>query len=205
MSTNEMPVGRRQGVRWGYVVTGAVVFICVWAAVSVIGFFQLGSDTSALRESVMAGVGGSWEKKIAVHAGFLTTGFIRIGSKALKLKAEPRAAIESLRGAEVGVYSLRERPASVDNGFILARADKAMSARGWERIVGVSNDGKLVAVFCPQRSGSGGMLKLCVLVLDERNLVVVSGKGEMGPLFELAMKRIGREKKLAEFIRRQIS
>jgi hypothetical protein len=196
MSTNEQKVGRR--VRWGYVVAIAFVLMCIWALVSIAGMFRLGSDAAALRNSVMRDLGGTCEQKIAFRAGFLTTGLIRMGAKAVKLEAEPRAAIQSLRGAEVGVYSLACEPASINCARILADADKVMVARGWERIVGVSKDGKLVAVFGSQSSGSREMLKLCVLVLDERNLVVVSGKGEVKPLVELAMRRMRRETRLNE-------
>src|SRR5436190_1017280 len=175
MSTIEPKVATRRGVRWGYVVIVPVVLFCLWSIVGVIGFFHLSSDAAALRQSFVTCAGGSWENKITINAGFLTTGFIRVCSKPVKLNREPRAALQSLRAAEVGVYTLCDHAAPFNHGLILARADKVMSARGWERIVGVSNDGKLVAVFTPRRSGSAGTLKVCILVSDGPNLVVASG------------------------------
>jgi hypothetical protein len=192
MSTIEPNIGNRLKGGWGYIVATTFALISIWALVTVIGMFRLGSDAAALQAVVLKNMQGSWHKKIALRAGFFTTGAIRFGSRAIKLDAEPRAAIESLRGAEVAVYSLNEELLPTNYGSIVKEADNVMSARGWERIAGVSKDGKLVAIFAP-RKASGTSLKLCVLVLDGSNLVIAAGKGEMKPLFDLAMKRVSSE------------
>jgi hypothetical protein len=198
MGTSELTVRRR---RWGYVVTAAFVLVSVWIVVNLAGMFQLSSDTAALRDTVMREIDGSCEKKIALRAGFLTTGLIRLGAKALKLDAEPRAVIESVRGAEVGIYSLKDEAGTADCGRILNGADQVMSARGWERVAGISKEGKLVAIFSP-RAASARTLKLCLVVLDGQKLVVAAGKGDLAPVLDLAMARMNaegrREARLAE-------
>jgi len=172
-----------------YVVAPAFVFLlccCAWGAA---GYFRLGSETSALRASLMGSVGGRWNKKIAIHAGGLTMGLVRAGSRLFHLPPEPRAAIEALHGAEVGVYKLQQAPLSVDHAAILSAADKAMARRGWDRMVGVAKENELVAVYVPRKGISPGRMRACVMVLHDRDLVVVSARGNLKPLLEIANKR----------------
>src|SRR5213078_3313269 len=78
-----------------------------WGIIGVTGYFRLSSEASALRQSAMDSVGGTWNKKIALHAGVFTTALLRAVSHHVKqLDAEPRAALDALHGAEVGIYRL---------------------------------------------------------------------------------------------------
>src|SRR5208283_5208173 len=45
----------------------------------VIGIFQLSPETIALRQSAMQSIGGTWDKKIALHAGWSTLSLVRLG------------------------------------------------------------------------------------------------------------------------------
>jgi hypothetical protein len=103
---------------------------------------------------------------------------------------EPRAAFESIRGAEVGIYKLEESAGWVDPNAVLARADKAMSARRWDRVVGVSHEQELVAVYLPRRGLSTEHMRCCVLVLQGHNLVVAGASGNLDPLLELAQTKV---------------
>jgi hypothetical protein len=171
------------------VVLGGLLIGFLLVVVGVTGYFRLSSETAILRESVMSGVDGTWNKKIALHVGFLTTGLVRAGSHLFKLAPEPQAAFDSIRGAEVGIYKLQADAGWVDHKAILARADRAMSARRWDRVVGVSRENELVAVYFPHRGLSTDRMRCCVLVLQGRDLVVVGASGNLDPLLQLAGSR----------------
>ena len=78
------------------------VALCVF---SITGYFRLSSDTATLQSSLVKSVGGQWDKKVAIRVGWLTMGLVRTGLRFIHLDPEPRAAIEALRGVEVGVYN----------------------------------------------------------------------------------------------------
>ena len=171
---------------------GIVALLC-FSVIGVTSYFRLSSEASALRQSAMSSIAGTWHKKIALHVGGLTTGLLRVTSRCVKLDPEPRAALESLQGAEVGIYKLQEEPGLVDGCAFLVRADKAMSARGWERVVGLSKEREFVAVYCPKRGVSSRDLKCCVVVFDGRDLVVASARGNLEPLLDIARNHIDLE------------
>jgi len=176
--------------RTGYIVLGAIGLFLMVCGIGVVGMFQLGSETTILRKTLMSSVAGNWDKKISIRVGGITTALVRGGSRFLKLPPEPRAALDSLNGAEVGVYNLREEPGYVERGPILARADKAMATRGWDRVVGVVQENDLVAVYMPHKKLSARNLRCCVVVFSGRDLVVVSARGNVEPLLALAEKHI---------------
>ena len=95
-----------------------------------------------------------------------------------------------MRAAEVGVYKLREGPVPEDHGAILRRADQAMTRRGWVRVVGVSHDRELVAVYMPRKGASPRNLKCCVMVFNGRELVVAAARGNLEPLWAIAGKHL---------------
>lgn len=174
----------------GYVVLGAMVLFLMMCVLSVLGMFHLGSEATLLRTTLMSSVAGTWDKKIAIRVGGITTALVRGGSRFFNLPPEPRAALDALHGAEVGVYNLQEEPGYVDRGPMLTRADKAMAARGWDRIVGVVQENNLVAVYIPHKKASARNLRCCVAVFSGRDLVVVSARGNVEPLLALAEKHI---------------
>ena len=183
------PAGTNRGphLSAGFVVVSAVLLALAMVIVGVTGYFRLGSETTALRQCLMRSVpGAAWNKKIAVHVGWFTTTLVRNGSRFFNIPPEPRAALDALQGAEVGVYELQENPAFVDAPAIFKAADTAMKSRGWDRIVGVAQEHQLVAVYFPHGTVSLRGVKCCVLVLSGRNLVVGSVRGNLEPLLKLA-------------------
>jgi hypothetical protein len=174
---------------------GSVVLCGILVGISVVvlgiaSYFRLSPETNALRESAMGGVNGTWNKTIALNIGFFTTGLVRAGSHLFKLAPEPRAALDTLQGAEVGVYKLQADAGWVDHRAILAHADREMSARRWDRVVGVSREHELVAVYVPKRGLSSRRMRCCVLVLQDRDLIVVGASGNLDPLLQLAQQHL---------------
>jgi hypothetical protein len=65
-----------------------------------------------------------------------------------------------------------------------------MSARRWDRAVGVSRENELVAVYFPRRGLSTKRMKCCVLVLQGRDLIVAGASGNLEPLLAIATKHL---------------
>jgi hypothetical protein len=154
-------------------------------ALGVASYFHLSSPSQSLRSAIMESVPGPWHRRFALNVGGLTFGLARFGSSFFHLPPEPKAALQALHGGEVGVYRLEEPMSLPDYAAILKTADQSMRRRGWERIVGVAQGGQFVVVYAP------GDLRLndvscCAAVLNDQNLIVVSARGNITPLLELA-------------------
>jgi hypothetical protein len=166
----------------------AVPFLC---ALGIASFFFLSSPTRALRNAVLESVPGHWHKRFAVNVGPFTFGLARFGlSFAPKLPPEARTALGAIRDADVGVYHLDESSGPADYARILQIADKSMHRRGWERIVGVVQDRQFVAVYAPDDLRSVKHMACSVVVLNERDLVVVSAHGDITSLIDMARQKM---------------
>ncbi len=174
----------------GVVTIGAILLLSFLAVVGVTGFFRLSPTTATLRSSVMSAVPGPWDKTVALRVGWFTTGLIRMGSRFFEMPPEPRAALDALHGAEVGVYKLQHDPATSDFQKLFATADRAMQRRGWERIVGVAEGREFVAVYFPREKVSLRGIKCCVVVFQGRDLVVASASGNLEPLLKIAEQHL---------------
>jgi hypothetical protein len=134
---------------------------------------------------------GKWDNQVTLHSGFVTTALVRAGARLFKLPPEAQAAISSVHGLDVAVYKQSQATAGwVDPGAIMARADEAMSARRWDRVVGVSRDDELVAVYAPRRGVTLNSVRCCVLVLHRNDLVVAGANGNVEPLVEVAQRHL---------------
>jgi hypothetical protein len=72
-----------------------------------------------------------------------------------------------------------------------------MTSRGWDRVVGVVEANQCVAIFVPQKKFSAQNTACRVLVLSERDLVIVSARGDLTPLLDLASKHVADTTSLA--------
>jgi len=187
--TSPPPHSRTSTLSNGFFVVSALLFVFVMCIVGVTGYFRLSSETAALRTGVMSTVPGVWDKKIALHVGWLTTTVIRTGSRLFNLPPEPRAALDALHGAEVGIYKLQHDPGSLDFPAFFASSDRTMKSQGWDRVLGVAKDHQFVGVYFPHRKVSLKDVKCCVVVLQGRDLVVASVTGNLEPLLKLAENR----------------
>lgn len=168
-----------------------LVTLPVLLAFGVISFFQLSGDASALRATALEALPGKWNNKVTLHPGFFTTALVRTVAPFFKLPPEAQAAIASLRGAEVAVYKNSQASADwVNTGALLARADRTMSARRWDRVVGVSQQDELVAVYAPRGGLGANSVRCCVLVLHRNDLVVAGASGNIDPLIEIAQQHL---------------
>lgn len=179
---------KEQGViRVGYVLLVGVILLPLVAAVGVTSYIRLGSDAAALKNSVIKIAPA--RTRVVVNVGWFTTGVVRLAAGFFPLPPEAQMAIGSIRSAEVGVYRMDCPFQHIDRGQVLAQTESTMRKRGWERIVGVSQDKDLVAVFVPKRV-SASRLKCCVLVINDEDLVVVAARGNIEEVLRFALEKI---------------
>jgi len=168
----------------------ALISLPVWCAIGIADYFYLGSSARTLGGAVMGSVPGHWNQRITINVGYFSLGVARIASSFVHLPPEARAAVNTLNSAEVGVYQLEEPVSQGSYGEAFAAADKAMRRRGWERIVGVSQQNQFVAVYAPRHLRSASNVSICVAVLNDRDFVVVSARGDLQPLLDIAERRL---------------
>jgi hypothetical protein len=173
-----------------YVLVPMVASLPLLVIIGVTGYFRLGSETRALRNGFMDGVHGEWDTRFAFHVGRITTFLAQAGMHFVHLPPEARTALDAARGAEAGIYRLRQAVANLDPAAVFTAADKAMKSRGWERLVGVAKGCELVAVYVPVKSFSAKHTSLCVAVLHDRDLVVASARCNAEPLLQLATRKL---------------
>ena len=174
-------------IRIGYVVLVGVLLLPLVGAVGVTSYIRLGADATTLKNSVMKIAPA--KARFVVNVGRLTTGVGRLVAGFFPLDLEVHLAISSIRAAEVGVYRLEHPLQHLDRAQVLAKTETTMRKRGWERIVGVSQEKDLVAVFIPNRVSSSN-LRCCVLVVSDEDLVVVGARGNIEEVLRLVREKI---------------
>ena len=204
MNTTSAPPAVRPPAKrlWLWCILAALLLLPVVIAVEVVSCFHLSSDTKALRNSLIKSSGVEWRRRIALNAGGLPLSAVRAGLSFVKLDAGARAALQSVRSAEVGVYQLPSGAKPPDRAAMLAAADAAMAGRGWDRVVGVMDGQDLVAVYLPDEIASARRMKCCVMVFDGREMVVVSARANLEPLIEYALAQPDVAAKVRSLVRR---
>ncbi len=173
----------------GFYVLGALLLSLAFAVFGITGYFRLSSTTQTLRDSLLASLPGQCHKKLALRVGFCTTALVRIVAQVLKLEPEAKAALQSVRGAEFGLYQLDGVAAGTQRGWILTQADKAMLRCGWQRAIGVINEHEMVAIYVPGKGLSTRNVKCALVVLQDRQLIVAGVRGNLKPLAEIVARR----------------
>ena len=183
-----LPPRPRVSVAW--IVAGMMLCLLLFSAYSVVSFFQLGSETRVLRNSLTHATGGEWHTRIALNAGWITTSLLRAGTRLINLPAEAKTVLGALHGIEVGIYRQQSAPLPSDYGGILQVADNEMATKGWERVVGVVQARELVAVYCPRKGLTPRHMKCCVMVVTGEDLVIAGVRGNLQALVPLAAGRL---------------
>jgi hypothetical protein len=171
---------------WCLLVTPLLLLGLLGAGVA--SCFRLGADARAMRNGLIKSSGVDWRQQIALNTGWLTWSAVRAGLSWVRLNPAARAALQSIHGAGVGIYQLPTGTPPPNRAAMLVTADSAMTARGWERLVGVIDARDLVAVYIP-KAVSARRLKCCVLVFDGKQMVLVSAQGNLQPILEYALAR----------------
>lgn len=170
---------------WLLLLLVSLPFVVIGAlTVAVANCFYLSADTEDSQSELARAGGSEWRQQIAFSIGSVPLWAARTGLACVKMDAEARAAVQSVRGVEVGIYELASGSKAPDRAAMLTAADKAMTAHGWERVVGVLDGDEMVGVYLPTKMTSPRRVQACVVVLDGRQLVIVSARGNLEPLME---------------------
>jgi len=183
------PSGRRHRLLWIVgVVLGLWLLGVVLLVVGVTSCLRLSRDARTLRNALMESAAVPWDKTIELSVGSFTLHLARAGLQFVDLDPDARVALQAARGAEVGVYRLKARQSRLDRAAMLSAADAAMTARCWDRLVGVLTRGELVAVYVPREIPSTRDVKVCLVAWSGQQLVVGSARSDLEPLAQLALK-----------------
>ena len=107
---------------------------------------------------------------------------MKLGARFVELPPEAKTLLGSVHGVECSVYQLQSN--SADHAKLLIEADKAMSKRKCDRIVGVIDDNQLVAIYAPRDQSTRNMT-FSVMVLTGHELVCATARGDLDPVLQL--------------------
>lgn len=179
--------------RWGVVKVGFLVILAMFCSWTVYGMVFNG-DIKAARKAVASSVPGEWDKKFDFGVGPIILGLARtVVSFIDQVPPEARVALRSIKGAGVSIYHLHDGAERPSRASIMSNADKTMARRGWERIVGVTSERDVVAVYTPSSMTSIENTSVCVLVNNGNDLIVVSARANLDDILKLAMDRVNEE------------
>lgn len=145
-----------------------------------------------LRQAAAQSAGVELEPEIQIALRPAACALLRAGAALADHPPELHAALGAIRAVEVGVYQVAaSKPPAKPRGM-LGEIDRAMAARGWERVVGVVNARDMVAVFAPRNIRSHRDLSLAVLVFDGSRVVAASVRGDPEAVIDLALEHAPR-------------
>ena len=168
--------------RWWPWVLGLCLAPFVILGVAALNFLSLDRDAAALRRHVMTATDSSWNTKVQVSVGGIALGAVRGGLAVVKSAnvEQARLGLRAVSRASVGVYQRDAAAARVAPGQLMADTDQRMRQRGWTRVIGVVRKGETVLVYAPAGAAADDEVDVCLAVIKERELVIVSArlKGE---------------------------
>jgi len=176
--------------RW--VLLGLVVLVSpiVIVALGIASMLTLSRDATLLRREMMAATDADWSTKVQMSVGGLTLGVVRNGLSFVRADHmdEARLALAAVRHASVGVYECNDRMGDLPREQLFARTDEKMKARGWTRLVGVSERNETVLIYTSDNMGSDSRMDLCLAVVDGDTMVIVSTNVDADSLAKLVEK-----------------
>ncbi|GEM_PF-2202852 len=125
--------------------------------------------------------------RISVRAPSVIVSLARFGLSFVDdIDDEARLAMESIRGGQVGVYQLPQPVSQANKVRIMSRVDAALSKNKWSRSGAVVERDEMVLVYAPDNLDDPGDLEVLTLVLSNNELVLVSAKGDLRPVYQIA-------------------
>lgn len=197
------PASRRRIWPW---VLGLFLAPFVILGAMAVSFLTLDRAAAVLRKQVMAASHADWRTKVQLSVGRVALGAVGTGLSFVHSPdiADAQLALKAVRQASVGVYQRTTTDGeSWSREQLFSDTDKAMGRRCWSRLVGVVDDKDVVLVYVPAKSPADGPIDICVSVLNDHELVVVSASVDADGLAALVEKHGGEELtrslKLAKF------
>ncbi len=185
---SQTPTPRRRKI-WPWVL-GLCFAPFVILAVVAASILTLDRDAAVLRQHVMAATDNGWSTKVQMSLGRITLGAVRTGLGFVHHKdiEDAQLALSAVRHASVGVYERTPGRADWSRQQLFAEADKAMQKRNWTRLVGVADKKDMVLIYVPQDIDPDDPVEICLAVVNDKELVVVSTCVDASVLAELVAK-----------------
>lgn len=177
MSTVATPTRRSRWRLFLEICAGAAVVWLIALTMLAGEVFFLDRDAGKLRREIVRALDVSADRQVQVAVG---PGVLSATRTLLHFIPEaPAEAADALGGvvhASVGVYQLRAGEHPFDARAVFEAADRALQPRGWTRVVGVHQTGKLVVLYAPTETDLTDQPEICLAVIDGRQLVIVQGQ-----------------------------
>ncbi|MBI2515571.1 MAG: hypothetical protein HYV95_01530 [Opitutae bacterium] len=192
-ATPQTPAAPRRRI-WLWVL-GLCLAPFLLLGIAVASFLTLDRDAATLRKHVMAATDADWSTKVQLSVGSLTLGTVRqcLWFVHDQNVGDARLALKAVRHASVGVYERRGDETKWSREELFVDTDKAMQKRGWSRLVGVADHGDTVLVYTPDNLDPDDPVDVCIAVINDRDLVVVSATLDAKALSRLVEKKAGED------------
>lgn len=174
----------------------SVVSMVVAVPYMVVSSLRLGRDTVRLRDAVVGALSGpvmeGWSPLVEVHLGGCAFGLGRLVASCTELPDEAIQALRAARSASVGVYQWRGADLDAMRRHMAGGSGSIrVGRREWTRVVSVRDGDESVVVLTPVTDDDDpDTLELCVVVLAEDELVVVSVEVDPQPLSDLVQPHL---------------
>lgn len=151
-----------------------------WAAlaglIAACGCAPAPNPVHTVHDELLAALPGEWQTCIRVSAGSTLLALARAGLAVAEVPPEARAAARTVRTIKVSMHRFAGR--APVRSTLLACADQVLSRRGWERVVTVMEDREMTTVYAQTGTSTTRRWPVCVLVLTEEELVMVTTVGD---------------------------
>ncbi len=168
------------------VLAALALLACVMAGVVIYRAFTAGPEMKSIRQEIFSELGIRCSGRMEVRAPSLLLGLGRVVTSFVDLPDEARMATQAVRGGDVGVYKLQQKLSGAERRQMVELASKALASHEWERVVTVLDGDDTVMIFTPAGDNSPRNFSAFVIVISGHDLVLVQGRADLEPVFELA-------------------
>ncbi len=158
------------------------------------GCFQASNDTRALRAVLLENAEAQPDTQISFAVGSVALGLTRCGSWFVDLPPEARAGLAAARSAEVSVSEFGGRRGPGNPRNVLAKADRLMTEKGWEKMVTVLDRREAVLLYAKPAGLFEDQLRVTVVVMNEKELILVAAQAKLDPLLKLVEAQLAKER-----------
>lgn len=185
------PKPRKSVWRWVLLGLGICLAPVVLLVLVAASYLTLDRDAAVLRKEVMAASATDWDTKVQLHVGSLSIAAIRTGLVFVHHQdlATAKMALAAVQQVSVGVYGRSAGTPVWSREQLFTNTDQTMNQRGWTRLVGVADDNDTVLIYVHQDAAADDSVNLCLAVVSQQELVVVSTRIDAAKLSELVEKQ----------------
>lgn len=186
----------QEGVVLKLLLAGLAAFTCVMVAAGVALAKSVKPDGTLpeLSTDILDSLGVSTCTEVEVRVPTLLFTTARIASRFVDVEREVKSGLRVVRSAQVGVYELEREPGRKSVIEMMRAADQRMAELGWDRIVQVVDDQETVLVYGAPTGNHVDEMAACAVVLAEHELVIITARGRLEPIVDLACRELRKGK-----------